>query len=130
MNAGIYITVWVWVGGCRYLVVGRFVWKTVPCRCMLIAFFICFGTVFQTVLFCYSLYPETASRVTWIRVLHGWLAQRGNKYGIISKIFETYEKVKSWFFAYFCSTNQSIIKIAKSNYKLKLPTPIRSVFNF
>ena len=40
------------------------VWKTVPCRCMLIAFFICFGTVFQTALFCYSLYPETSSRVT------------------------------------------------------------------
>ncbi len=30
---------------------GGAVWKTVPCRCMLIAFFICFGTVFQTALF-------------------------------------------------------------------------------
>ena len=30
---------------------GEAVWKTVPCRCMLIAFFICFGTVFQTALF-------------------------------------------------------------------------------
>ena len=30
---------------------GGAVWKTVPCRCMLIAFFICFGTVFQTILF-------------------------------------------------------------------------------
>ena len=60
--------------------------------------------------------PETSSRDTWIRVLHGWLAQRGNKYGIISKLFETYEKVKIWFFAYFCSTNQFIILIAKSNY--------------
>ena len=30
---------------------GGAVWKTVPCRCMLTAFFICFGTVFQTVLF-------------------------------------------------------------------------------
>ena len=29
-----------------------------------------------------------------IREFHDWLAQRGNKYGIISKIFETYEKVK------------------------------------
>ena len=43
---------------------GGAVWKTVPCRCMLIAFFIYFGTVFQTVLFCYSFYPETSSRVT------------------------------------------------------------------
>ena len=73
--------------------------------------------------------PETSSRDTWIRVLHGWLAQRGNKYGIISKLFETYEKVKFWFFAYFCSTNQFIILIAKSNYKLRSPTPIPSVFN-
>ena len=73
--------------------------------------------------------PETSSRDTWIRVLHGWLAQRGNKYGIISKLFETYEKVKIWFFAYFCSTNQFIILIAKSNYKLRSPTPIPSVFN-
>ena len=65
---------WYLVVGCWYLVVGigfqpklpttynllsidilflnnqttSFVWKTVPCRCMLIAFFICFGTVFQT----------------------------------------------------------------------------------
>ena len=73
--------------------------------------------------------PETSSRDTWIRVLHGWLAQRGNKYGIISELFETYEKVKFWFFACFCSTNQFIIFIAKSNYKLRSPTPIPSVFN-
>ncbi len=84
MNAGIYITVWLWVGGCRYLVVGRFVWKTtpsearvtrdevsglkqkegeavwktVPCRCMLIAFFICFGTVFQTAFFVIPFIPR------------------------------------------------------------------------
>ena len=30
MNAGIYTTVWLWVVGCWYLVVGRFVWKTIP----------------------------------------------------------------------------------------------------
>ena len=35
-----------------------FVWKTVPCRCMLIAFFICFGTVFQTALSFLSLIPR------------------------------------------------------------------------
>ena len=35
-----------------------FVWKTVPCRCMLIAFFICFGTVFQTAPFFLSLIPR------------------------------------------------------------------------
>ena len=35
-----------------------FVWKTVPCRCMLIAFFICFGTVFQTAPSFLSLIPR------------------------------------------------------------------------
>ena len=35
-----------------------FVWKTVPCRCMLIAFFICFGTVFQTAPSFLSLTPR------------------------------------------------------------------------
>ena len=112
MNAGIYITVWLLVFGCRLLVFGcrllvfgcrslvfgcrywlpakatdnrqpttdnrqptsynllsidilflnnqttSFVWKTVPCRCMLIAFFICFGTVFQTALSFLSLIPR------------------------------------------------------------------------
>ena len=95
MNAGIYTAVWllvvgIWLSvfGCRSFCLedntersesnpgrslgiktkeGEAVWKTVPCRCMLIAFFICFGTVFQTALFCYSLYPETSSRVTSLR---------------------------------------------------------------
>ena len=105
MNAGIYITVWLLVFGCRLLVFGcrllvfgcrywlpakatdnlqpitynrqpttynllfidilflnnqttSFVWKTVPCRCMLIAFFICFGTVFQTAPSFLSLIPR------------------------------------------------------------------------
>ena len=35
-----------------------FVWKTVPCRCMLIGFFICFGTVFQTAPSFLSLIPR------------------------------------------------------------------------
>ena len=35
-----------------------FVWKTVPCRRMLIAFFICFGTVFQTAPSFLSLIPR------------------------------------------------------------------------
>ena len=35
-----------------------FVWKTVPCRCMLIAFFICFGTAFQTAPSFLSLIPR------------------------------------------------------------------------
>ena len=35
-----------------------FVWKTVPCRCMLIAFFICFGTVFKTAPSFLSLIPR------------------------------------------------------------------------
>ena len=35
-----------------------FVWKTVPCRCMLSAFFICFGTVFQTAPSFLSLTPR------------------------------------------------------------------------
>ena len=72
MNAGIYTTVWLLVFGCRSFCLedntersesnlgrslgiktkeGGTVWKTGPCRCMLIAFFICFGTVFQTALF-------------------------------------------------------------------------------
>ena len=178
MNAGIYITVWLLVFGCRLLVFG--------CRLLV---FGCLSLVFgcrywlpakatdnlqpitdnlQPIIYWYFipqqsdhkfcledstlpvyahrifymfwyclpdssfllvLNPETSSRDTWIRVLHGWLAQRGNKYGIISKLFETYEKVKIWFFAYFCSTNQFIILIAKSNYKLRSPTPIPSVFN-
>ena len=37
---------------------GGAVWKTVPCRCMLIAFFIYFGTVFQTVLFVIPFTPR------------------------------------------------------------------------
>ena len=75
---------WYLVVGCWYLVVGigfqpklpttynllsidilflnnqttSFVWKTVPCRCMLIAFFICFGTVFQTAPSFLSLIPR------------------------------------------------------------------------